>query len=185
MNLWVSLLSFDSVLGWDVNNIKIKNSGFDPLTFIQAKKFMDAALSLEEEHRDDPYYVLLAFAIELFLKCLQVTHSYEFESDPLFKVTAFTRKGVKGHNLSDIFQSLPKDTRDQLSGDYQRRHYDNLEADLKLIGDAFVDHRYIHEKRSHVSPVGLLCKISDSLHRSIKESRDLRTTRESLNNSLF
>ena len=121
-----------------------KNSGVSGVIYFNAKKFMNSAVLIGESGKSDPYFVNLAFAIELFIKSMHVT----IDSDTgKYEVHARTR----GHSLVGIFEKLPQDVKKKAIDLYNNEYGESLSLHLAQISDVFIEWRYSHESNTKLN----------------------------------
>ncbi|UTW04619.1 hypothetical protein KDX31_06335 [Amphritea atlantica] len=146
--------------------IETEHRGIDGYIYLTACKYYRAAGYIPSEDRGAPYYVNLAFAIELFIKCLDVTTKTVFESEAPFQMISHEQKihaRVRGHSLKGMFESLPEETRNSIAQAYVTTAGSNILDDLEQIKDVFVDWRYHFEQVEISIPIDVLEKISGFL----------------------
>lgn len=135
-----------------MKNKKLKYQGIDGYIYQTACKYLRAANYIPDHDRGAPYYVNLAFSIELFLKSLNVTTELEFEPSPPFKMVNREMvihgkiKGFGGHSLLDIFKTLPQEIKDSSEAEYAQTHNVSIYKELDGIKNVFVEWRYLFEK---------------------------------------
>lgn len=132
-----------------MNNIKDRESQqlVDFGLFYTAKEFYEAAKLIKgNTFVCKPYYVLLAFSIELFLKSIKTTIVWSGS-------IADKVKHTQGHALASIFESIEKEhpevTR-YLIEKYTSKYDCSLKYDLALNSEVFTKQRYPYHKNGNI-----------------------------------
>jgi len=118
------------------------------MIFNQAQSFANAAANIYEKdlsslprnsHSICPFIVNAAFSAEMYLKCLQEINGEVIES----------------HVLTSLFKALPNKTKDRINKNCKKFESQYVveqgvlfKDHLKNINNAFVNWRYIYEKRA-------------------------------------
>jgi hypothetical protein len=133
----------------------------DEQTFLLGIEFHEAALRAGQKQTDlsgapvdalCPMIVSYAFAAELYLKSL-------------------IRTKVRSHELDGLFKALSSPTRKKIETAYGARTGRNhraLESDLKEMGSAFLDWRYVFEGEGQQIHTNLLISLAKSLLETAK-----------------
>ncbi|WP_375750965.1 hypothetical protein [Vibrio sp. HN007] len=131
------------------NNKIINKDLVDYFMYLDAKEFYKAALILKQtdDIGSNPYYTLMAFSIELFLKCICVTETVIPEGRAI--LTNVHKDHVQGHLLNKIFEELaekePK-VAEALEKNYLKHYGFSLKDDLAINTSLFMDARYTYPK---------------------------------------
>ena len=123
---------------------------FDHMLHFEGKKFFDSAAVLKEHpvhYSNSPYYVLLAFSIELMLKSLRVKTTITTSKKIPSKVNCVKIEHVKGHALIDVFNEHPQQLKDWLSESISKLYGIDLEGILKDHANLFDEARYLYPKK--------------------------------------
>ena len=123
---------------------------FDQMLHFEGKKFFDSAVVLKEHpvhYSNSPYYVLLAFSIELMLKSLRVKRTITTSKSMPSKINSVKVEHVKGHALIDVYNEHPQELKDWLSESISKRYAINLEDILCEHANLFNEARYIYPKK--------------------------------------
>lgn len=122
------------------------------MMFRDALSFYNSASILKENPSDmsnRPYYVLLAFSIELFIKSINVKHTFHVNEKKQFKINHHQVKHTQGHKTDALFEKLTGSNiqlAEFLSSKYEERHKRSLVDDLKVNRDVFEGLRYTYPK---------------------------------------
>lgn len=149
----------------------ITHEGLDPYVYIRAKAFLETVAEVEGRyHQDHVAAMNRAFACELFLKCLWVRQTFEFELEDRggseCQQVGFpkrTYESIRGHDLLKIFEELPEGRKDWLVRRFYEDSGENLKSDLEVCRDLFVDLRYFHEGDAISYPADVLTRLSTFL----------------------
>ena len=123
---------------------------FDHMLHFEGKKFFDSAAVLKEypvHYSNSPYYVLLAFSIELMLKSRLVKRTITTSRSMPSKINSTKVEHVKGHGLIDIYNAHPPELKNWLSESIASKYGINLEDILCDHANLFDDARYIYPKK--------------------------------------
>jgi hypothetical protein len=123
---------------------------FDHMLHFEGKKFFDSATVLKEHpvhYSNSPYYVLLAFSIELMLKSLRVKKTITTSKNRPNIVNSLKVEHVKGHTLIDIYNKHPQELKNWLSDSIAIKYGINLEDILCHHANLFDEARYIYPKK--------------------------------------
>lgn len=89
-----------------------------------------------------------AFACELALKACAVQERYNCKPSGNGIIPTASFKSVShGHNLTNVFDKLPDDTKESISVAFKNETKKELRSQLNEFQDYFVDIRYSFEKR--------------------------------------
>ncbi|GAA0790292.1 hypothetical protein [Marinobacterium sediminicola] len=138
--------------------------GIDGYIFLTACKYYRAANYIPKSDRGAPYYVNLAFAIELFIKCLDVSTKTIFESELPFQMIEHEQTihaRIRGHSLKGMYESLPEQMKEHIAECYLEATNNNILDDLEEIKNVFVEWRYHFEQQSISVSVGILERIAE------------------------
>lgn len=125
-------------------------TGIDSFTWLHGCEYLKAA-ELIKEHggASAPYITNIAFAIEVFIKCLHVKKRFKpsTESPHLLDVDAdwVRAKGRNSHSVAAVFDKLPEQIKWLASSVYAEKYQRILIQDLEEVGTAFADYRYQYE----------------------------------------
>ncbi len=115
--------------------------------FYAAKQYYEAAKMLKcNQFVSNPYFILLSFSIELFLKSIGTTIHWS-------GARASRVEHIEGHNLSQVFESMENENPDSakyLKEKYSRRFKRNLAEDIRLNSEVFVKRRYPYFKGGRI-----------------------------------
>ena len=123
---------------------------FDHILHFEGKKFFDSATVLKKHpvhYSNSPYYVLLAFSIELMLKSLRVKRTITTSKNRPSIVNFVKVEHVKGHTLIDIYNKHPQELKNWLSESIASKYVINLEDILCDHANLFDEARYIYPKK--------------------------------------
>lgn len=126
----------------------------------EGKKFFDSAAVLKEHpvhYSNSPYYVLLAFSIELMLKSLSVKKTITTSKIRASEVNSTKVEHVKGHSLIDVYNEHPQELKNWLSTSISREYAINLEDILCKHANLFEKARYIYPKNGIVDKSSSYC----------------------------
>lgn len=126
---------------------------FDHMLHFEGKKFFDSAAVLKEypvHYSNSPYYVLLAFSIELMLKSLLVKRTITTSRSMPSKINSTKVEHVKGHGLIDIYNAHPPELKNWLSESVHRECAVDIEEVLRDHANLFDEARYIYPKKGIV-----------------------------------
>ena len=120
---------------------------FDHMLHYEGKKFFDSAAVLKEHpvhYSNSPYYVLLAFSIELMLKSLRVKKTITTSKSIPSKINSVKVEHVKGHDLIGVYNYLPQELKNWLSESISSKYSIDLEDILCKHANLFSEVRYIY-----------------------------------------
>lgn len=123
------------------------NFHFDHMLHFEGKKFFDSAAVLKKypvHYSNTPYYVLLAFSIELMLKSLRVKRTITTSKSKPCIINTTKVEHVKGHTLIDIYHSHPEELKNWLSTSINNLYSIDLEDILNDHANLFNEARYIY-----------------------------------------
>ncbi len=126
---------------------------FDHMLHFEGKKFFDSATVLKKHpvhYSNSPYYVLLAFSIELMLKSLRVKKTITTSKNRPSIVNFVKVEHVKGHTLIDIYNKHPQELKNWLSESVHRECAVDIEEVLRDHANLFDEARYIYPKKGIV-----------------------------------
>ncbi|PCJ29951.1 MAG: hypothetical protein COA90_10800 [Gammaproteobacteria bacterium] len=141
-----------------MGTVEKETRGSHGYIYLTACKYLRAANYIPNNDRGAPYLVNLAFSIELFIKCLDVTEKTIFNDQHPFNLIEYTQTintRIRGHSLLDMFNKLPSKLIELATAIYNKNYQRCLDEDLKEIENTFVDWRYAFEKQ-HISSDSLL-----------------------------
>jgi hypothetical protein len=122
---------------------------FDHMLHYEGKKFFDAVAVLKEHpvhYSNSPYYVLLAFSIELMLKSLRVKKTITTSKSIPSKINSMKVEHVKGHALIGVYNEHPQELKNWLSESILREYAIDLEDILSQHANLFNEARCIYPK---------------------------------------
>ncbi len=137
--------------------------------FYSAKEYYEAAKQLKgNRFLSNPYNVLLAFSIELFLKSIGTTIQWS-------GATAVKVKHAQGHKLCDVFKVVEKENPSSIN--YLKEQYSckvgrDLFEDIALNSEVFTKRRYPYYRGGNIPlNVAKICDIPE-----LKELKELKVT---------
>jgi hypothetical protein len=121
-------------------------------------EFYRSAQILKNEHIRDPYYVCLAFAIELYIKSMHTTFESTIKKAPPHavvdvKLTVHPRS--RNHSLTDLFNKLPEAVQEDCQNTYFKLGQRALLDDLDEVSETFVKFRYSYETKFEEGGISL------------------------------
>ena len=149
---------------------KIVQTGLDRAIYDAAKQYHLAAHLLDKLDHSLPYLTNLGFAIELYIKCMDVTTETRLDAPAVAnlmskvsipagggvaidqvagksKVKAVLRKG-NTHSLIRMFNRHKEYIKEKAANEYQEKYRSSLVNDLTTIGSPFTYWRYYYENES-------------------------------------
>ena len=137
--------------------IEKKFTVFDYMLYRDACLFFDAAQLIGDYRKEIPYYVNLAFSIELFLKAFEVKHTININDKDNFRIVEHQVTQIHGHHLLKIFETLNPELQKHLTQLYKNKYRDDAKGDLAdlkknllSISTVFEDFRYLYPKDGDV-----------------------------------
>lgn len=113
-------------------------------------------------YTNTPYWVLLAFSIELMLKSLYVKHTYTVAKQGIKKVQNVKIEHLKGHILDDVFEQLPEKIKHTLVTEFSDKYKLNLQDILNEHSTLFDEARYVYPRNGHIEfPAGFIVNESN------------------------
>lgn len=167
---------------FNMNFVSYTSSGSDYYMHKVACSYLRTAHYIPEHDQGPPYYVNLAFSIELFLKSLHVSETATFLNKWPFNHITRNFKSIQGHQLDLIFNKLPDDIQNKLSESYREKCDNSFIEDLELIKSTFVDWRYYFEQRNSSVNVTALEKIAVFLKDFTKQQIGNATVSQTISN---
>lgn len=145
--------------------------GCDFQVWRHGQEFYRAADVLREtKNISAPYYICLAFSIELFIKCLDTTTEYKSASN----VKLFVHARSRQHSLSELFSQLPEGIKSDCEKKYAEKHAKSLVKDIEHISGVFVKYRYMYEGlNDHNIPDIFLMHGQRNMYIKTKKTREL------------
>ncbi|MCW2389593.1 HEPN domain-containing protein [Sphingobium sp. B11D3B] len=147
---------------------RVRERGPVPMTdrmFDHGRNYHECALRCLELRGDGqtflfpPALVLLAFAVEIYLKAL-------------LTIEGKAGKDLHGHDHSDLYGRLTSDTQATVAARYQQRYHRTLSEDLPGYADLFVKHRYAYElEGTHETDMSGVAQLASSLYEALTELR--------------
>ncbi|EPE2651054.1 hypothetical protein ACSG7X_002779 [Vibrio fluvialis] len=141
---------------------EFESTGFGMSVYKVGEQFYETAEKIGNAPYPYAYIVNMSFAIELFIKSLNVTHKASFKEDnpwaESYEMIVHTKD--RRHSLLNLFNNLPEKIQDSLKRQYIIRYNIELIDDLVQIKDAFLDYRYIYEKDGHFINLGALSRVA-------------------------
>ncbi|MBR9915858.1 MAG: hypothetical protein GYB32_13740 [Algicola sp.] len=158
-------------------------TGLDRAIYDAAKQYHRAAQLLDKLHHTLPYLTNLGFAIELYIKCMDVTTETRLDAPAganlmssvsipagggvaidrvvgKSKVKAVLRKG-NTHSLIRMFNRHEEYLKESAANEYQEKYQSNLVDDLTTIGSPFTYWRYYYENESSHTGFRLLENLAE------------------------
>jgi hypothetical protein len=138
---------------------------FDHMLHFEGKKFFDSAAVLKKQpvhYSNSPYYVLLAFSIELMLKSLRVKKTITTSKSRPSIINTTKIEHIKGHTLIEIYQAHPNELQSWLSESIDKKYSIVLEDVLRNHANFFNEARYIYPTKGIMKgPTGYSVNESD------------------------
>jgi len=154
----------------DLDTREFESNGFGMSVYKVGEQFYETAEKIGNAPYPYAYIVNMSFAIELFIKSLNVTHKASFKEDnswaESYEMIVHTKD--RRHSLINLFNNLPEKTQDGLKRQYLLGSNIELLDDLEQIKDAFLDYRYIYEKDSHSINIGALSRVASFFKKFIE-----------------
>ncbi len=121
-----------------------------------AVSFYEAAQQLNKNDKCvSPLIVCASFSIELFIKSLVAQRMCkdddveEYASGVTFYNHLYSKSGLHGHGLFNLFIDLPQDIQCQLRTHYNKFNppcdFETLDQLLEHVSETFITHRYAFE----------------------------------------
>ena len=126
---------------------------FDHMLHFEGQKFFKGAVLLKENpvhYTNYPYWVLLAFSIELMLKSLSVKRTITLSKQKPSRINSTKIEHPKGHALKSVFDDLPENWRAWLSEELEVSYGFAIEEVLDENSAVFDQARYIYPKNGHI-----------------------------------
>lgn len=158
-----ALFSNDPKYNNEIGNKKTDNDALSVSCYQNASEYFDAGMLVMKlsPRLSLPIISNISFACELFMKAILYKRRIEFK---------------KEHNLFNLFSLLPTEYQTLLHeryGDIPNKKSEDFEMELKEMGDAFVFHRYSHERKATVADFGGLAGFAHVLKATIYESKEI------------
>jgi hypothetical protein len=133
------------------NELNIGRVRFNGWIWQTASQFNDAANTLFDTDVAKYSTAILmnyAFACELALKAcaVQKRHNSKRSGNGIIP-TASSKSASRGHNLTEVFDKLPDETKESISTAFKNETNKELRSQLNEFQDYFVDVRYSFEQR--------------------------------------
>ncbi|MCJ0884013.1 hypothetical protein MTR11_20245 [Vibrio sp. CCB-PB317] len=152
--------------------IVIKDRSLDGYIFLMGCKYYRAAHYIPESDRGAPYYTNLSFAIELFIKCFDVTTERHFKPEPPYPLIKWEQKihaRTRGHSLLEMFKRLPEPLKTKINIQYCDLYGLTFVDELGCIENVFVEWRYVFEKQEATLSLTSLERAADFLKEFIEQ----------------